>query len=162
MKKIEINSKSAYSVKEGEKYFDWYAFLKQEVFTQDELDDAAGKASDWVTCACGNQCAILDRNEWGEPEDQKLAEIGTHFADSVENMAYAFGTLSELQEDLSEEEKISKGDQRSLDRLKGDFARAHKDAVNTLNAIEKHSTKLIQSKISVWKDFFKQNPQFLD
>jgi hypothetical protein len=40
-------------------------------------------ANDWVTCACGNQCAIIPRSSSGTPMDDKLEELGIDFAHYV-------------------------------------------------------------------------------
>lgn len=43
-------------------------------------EDAQGS---WVTCAVGNQCSIIPRNHYGEPEDPELREHGLEFAQNM-------------------------------------------------------------------------------
>jgi len=40
-------------------------------------------ASDWVTCACGNQCNSLERHQSGEPTDPTLARLGMVFTKTI-------------------------------------------------------------------------------
>ncbi len=74
-----------YAESKKKKPFDWNAFLKQKSYTQGEVSNAGVLAGNWVTCACGNQCDIIPRNEdWdGEPTDKKLAALGSKFCDNI-------------------------------------------------------------------------------
>lgn len=71
-----------YAEKNGEKPFDWYDFLERAVNNQvddEEKDRANDKAYNWVTCACGSQCASLPRSEHGMPVDEVLKDLGADF-----------------------------------------------------------------------------------
>lgn len=72
-----------YAQSQKKKPFDWDAFLKKAIksgVTEIEHTKAKQLSNDWVTCACGNQCSILERDDFnGEPMDDELAELGTEF-----------------------------------------------------------------------------------
>lgn len=75
-----------YAEQQNEKPFDWNAFLNKEDYTREELQEASFLSSQWVTCACGNQCHIIPRDIKGEPEDEILLWAGIEFHDEIENM----------------------------------------------------------------------------
>jgi hypothetical protein len=56
--------------------FDWNKFLNKSSISKDEWDDAAIRAHKWTTCACGNQCAVIPRDEIGKPDDELLVTLG--------------------------------------------------------------------------------------
>lgn len=68
-----------YSVANGKDFFDWNAFLAQKYIPEEQWKVAEQLARDWVTCACGNQCAVLPRNEYGCPDDGDLVRLGMRF-----------------------------------------------------------------------------------
>ncbi len=53
-----MNNKQTYSEYIGAKPIDWNAFLDKPTYSLEELQNACSKSNDWVTCACGNQCAM--------------------------------------------------------------------------------------------------------
>jgi hypothetical protein len=62
--------------------FDWNEALKHpEGFADGHLSDLA---ANWVTCACGTQCAIIPRNDCGVPSDQELMEHGIIFSARID------------------------------------------------------------------------------
>ena len=65
-----------YSETQGKQSFDWRAFLNQETISAADAEAAQARAMTWVTCACGNQCAIIPRTGKGEPLDQVLSNLG--------------------------------------------------------------------------------------
>jgi hypothetical protein len=65
-----------YSEDQGKKAFDWNKALSAKSISGKKWDKLLKKAGDWVTCACGNQCAILPRYADGEPKDQILSLLG--------------------------------------------------------------------------------------
>lgn len=72
-----------YAESQNKPPFDWNAELQKKIngeeFTVNkwELRDMA---CEWPTCACGNQCAAIPRNEYsGAPLDEKLRALGTEF-----------------------------------------------------------------------------------
>lgn len=65
--------------------FDWNVFLAQDNIAEDAWKDAYELASDWVTCACGNQCAVLPRNNYGEPRDLVLLRLGNDFYHAIDS-----------------------------------------------------------------------------
>jgi hypothetical protein len=75
-----------YAEKEKQKPFDWNKFLDKAIAgdtTRNEEAKAELLANDWVTCACGNQCAIIPRDEEGEPIDEELQELGNDFSNHI-------------------------------------------------------------------------------
>lgn len=42
-----------------------------------------GKASEWTTCACGQQDGRIARNSDGAPVDRDLQKLGLDFVDAV-------------------------------------------------------------------------------
>lgn len=81
--------------------FDWNAFLAQDPATITEKDwsYADDLAADWVSCACGNQCSVIPRDRFGEPIDQRLAQLGVMFSSDIEYraMADARQTLHQIE-----------------------------------------------------------------
>ena len=86
-----------YSVERGREYTNWWdeiETLKQlKKKGEDNWTDKERKkyyeltdlAESWVTCACGNQCSILDRDD-GVPIDSKLKDLGCDFAGDISDM----------------------------------------------------------------------------
>lgn len=130
-----------YARAEGEKEFDWNKFLKKEKFTEEELDDADYKASDWVTCACGNMCSIIPRED-GQPLDKRLAKLGEAFANHVSKMQENYtdpNTPVSCWTDEAEKKK-------ELTQEKKVFEKARKNAIKTLEKIEVRSTEVIREE----------------
>jgi hypothetical protein len=65
-----------YAESQGVKNFNWFNFLTKPSITQIEWEEARVRAQSWVTCACGNQCAAIERDGDGQPEDLVLQTIG--------------------------------------------------------------------------------------
>ena len=68
--------------------FNWNKFLAKRPsnYTQRQRNDAETKAGEWVTCACGNQCSIIPRDDSdGEPQDPVLYKLGMEFSTDVSN-----------------------------------------------------------------------------
>jgi hypothetical protein len=74
---------TTYAEVKGAPPFDWNHFLRKPSRTKEEWDDAHKLAGQWVTCACGNQCAALPRDPWGVPIDYELKRLGCDFADFI-------------------------------------------------------------------------------
>jgi len=82
--------------------FNWYNFLNRAIkgkVTIPEIADAQDDAANWVTCACGNQCSILPRDEDGEPWDEFLAELGSEFSYEIDdcNWEDALNILNKIE-----------------------------------------------------------------
>jgi hypothetical protein len=97
LKSIKITNRSR---------FNWWLAIQYAEKTQDSdfKDQLAHLASDWVTCACGNQCAIIPRHFTGAPEDDVLYEEGKNFYEYVESedWAKAKETLKKIEERSAE------------------------------------------------------------
>lgn len=74
-----------YAESKGYKPFDWNEFLNKENITEEEWDNSTKLAQDWVTCACGNQCDIIPRNDDGDPKDWELTTLGYAFFKHIES-----------------------------------------------------------------------------
>jgi hypothetical protein len=82
--------------------FDWIKVLKRAKRrrpTVDELEDMIGLAYSWPTCACGQLCKALPRDEDGIPDDDSLIRLGLWFADSVvaEDWKHALEIFLEIE-----------------------------------------------------------------
>ena len=81
-----------YAEKNNEESFDWNAFLDKKEITQNKWEYASLISSQWVTCACGNQCDLIPRYKpgespfeyWGTPKDSILRALGIEFNDFIE------------------------------------------------------------------------------
>lgn len=90
-------SDKTYAETRGEPPFDWWKALDNPTaFADNEL---AVKAGAWVTCACGNQCAIIPRFQDGQPKDDELDSLGMRFYAAVEsgNWSLAKITLRQIE-----------------------------------------------------------------
>jgi len=73
---------TTYSEKNGRSPFNWTKFLDRAIngkATFSEKLSAFHRSTSWVTCACGNQCNIIPRDEFGAPLDSTLRELGSPF-----------------------------------------------------------------------------------
>ena len=55
---------------------------------KDRHNEARLLSSSWVTCACGNQCAIIPRDTNGEPTDEDLSDLGYDFHHRIDDGEY--------------------------------------------------------------------------
>ena len=80
-----------YTEKNNEESFDWNAFLNKKEITQNEWEYASLISSQWVTCACGNQCDLIPRYQHNEssfdskgtPKDNILRALGLEFNELI-------------------------------------------------------------------------------
>lgn len=92
----------SYSQVNKKKPFDWNAFLDKAIkgkTTEKENWKATKLAMNWVTCACGNQCDVIDRLDDGCPKDDDLEHLGHTFFHDIEdeNWKEAKQTLKEIE-----------------------------------------------------------------
>lgn len=88
------------------KSFNWYKVLKiAKGLKKTGLDILmlpylTNKSSSWVTCACGNMCDIIPRNNIGCPFDKELTQLGGKFHGEVSDRDYteALNTLDQIEE----------------------------------------------------------------
>lgn len=74
---------TSYADQHGKWVYDWPEILtrmENESFTHEEYEEWRTAADNWVTCACGNQCDELERNEMGQPYDGNLYKLGLQFS----------------------------------------------------------------------------------
>lgn len=66
--------------------FDWWKALEEAEdwhITDNRWSNLTSRAGSWVTCACGNQCAIIPRDSEGEPKDEELSDLGLEFYSAI-------------------------------------------------------------------------------
>lgn len=66
--------------------FDWFRELTKACLkspTEKEHENMSNLSASWVTCACGNICDALPRNEKNVPEDSILKNLGCNFSDHI-------------------------------------------------------------------------------
>ena len=74
-----------YATTKRRKFFDWNAFLAQDTIKAADWVKAKVRAGSWVSCACGNQCAIIPRNNDGQPLDNSLYHSGMQFYQAIQD-----------------------------------------------------------------------------
>lgn len=112
-----------YTTTKGELPINWSKLLNRDCKTMEyyETVEMSSNASSWVTCACGNQCAIIPRDEGtSKPNDTKLRNLGLRFYNNIQHMS---AYVSDKKIDLANKHR--------------------RKAINTLNKIEKRSSELI-------------------
>jgi hypothetical protein len=119
----------SFAVQQGKQPFNWNGFLAKATYEWANkhaysMQIASDKAGRWVTCAVGNQCAVIPRLyplTGGEPEDNQLRELGVMFDNQITNM---LSYLASRIPNMYEETRIS--------------------AIQTLYQIEMRSATIIQ------------------
>ena len=72
-----------YSESQGEKPFDWHKALENpDDYPSGYLSELSGS---WVTCACGNQCDVIARDENAVPKDPILRKLGVDFTNCIDS-----------------------------------------------------------------------------
>ncbi len=70
---------TTYAESKGQPPFDWNTFLSKALTAElpkEEWDAMEAFSADWITCATGNQCAIIPRDGIGMPENVVAAKLG--------------------------------------------------------------------------------------
>lgn len=70
----------SYAETQGQAFDWWYALENPGCYSRVEL---CKRAFGWVTCACGNQCALIPRWPNGAPRDKLLQGLGQSFHAAV-------------------------------------------------------------------------------
>ena len=93
-----------YAESKNREPFNWNEFLDKAIANPDNIDPdlhmkARHSSSSWVTCACGNQCEIIERGYLGKPEDEHLSHLCYLFDDQINDKEYvnAKETLKEIE-----------------------------------------------------------------
>lgn len=105
-----MDSNAAYCEALGQQRFDWNAYLSEAALinrSHPEYERACKLAASWVTCAIGNQCAIIPRGSSWEPhcpKDKKLRVLGNRFFHLVRknDLVGARETLEAIEERSAE------------------------------------------------------------
>lgn len=80
-----------YAEVSGAQPFDWRKALidaDDNGLTKRQWEDLSEWSAGWPTCACGNQCAILERDMNGQPLDMELRNSGLNFYAAIEEGNY--------------------------------------------------------------------------
>jgi hypothetical protein len=79
--------------------FDWKEALSKP-FSDIDWPELEAKSGKWVTCACGNQCATLPRDNDGTPKDLILRNLGVDFDRAVtfRSESEALNILEQIEE----------------------------------------------------------------
>lgn len=88
-----------YAEAKGERLFDWNKFLNRARRFDEDWEYARALSNNWVTCACGNQCSIIPRDEDGAPYDKLLGRLGMdfHAAISIRRRKRALEILKKIE-----------------------------------------------------------------
>lgn len=91
-----------------EKTFNWRTVLIEIIHENEDngeipiwkQEDLITEAKSWVTCACGNQCAIFPRFDNGMPKDEILQDLGMDFYEEIKAHKYhsALKLLHEIEQ----------------------------------------------------------------
>lgn len=79
---------TTYAESQNKAPFDWTEFLNRDYYTKEELLQALKLSESWVTCACGNQCNVIPRDQ-GIPKDPRLQALGYAFSERLNEMFQA-------------------------------------------------------------------------
>lgn len=98
-----------YSEVRGKSVFDWNTALKTANDKKSKVGskiqrDLYLKSNNWVTCACGSQCDVIQRDYFGIPVDKYLRDLGVRFTTQCSYAAwgYCIKTLAEIEERSAE------------------------------------------------------------
>lgn len=82
-----------------------------------EYDELCNRAKSWVTCACGNQCAVIPRRYQGCPIDDRLSTYGGDFFEYIKERDWvgARMTLELIEARASQLVKEILGDEKQVD-----------------------------------------------
>lgn len=137
--------------------FDWVTFLSRNCkdMTEKELEKATKLSQSWVTCACGNQCAIIPRAKkdsddfkYGEPLDETLGNLGSDFhGQGIHQMVNSMQNYYNTNGENWPEDKKNFLKEANQFRLK---------AKNILKKIEKRSAILITDEVNKAKEILTQ------
>lgn len=120
----DINT--TYTQLSGRKPFDWFKALEAKNIKTLSImgaSDLSFRSSNWVTCAVGNQCGIIPRDNIGRPIDEKLLELGNVFSHNITAL-------------------------RSHINWPQDAEHFRKIALETLNKIEQRSSEIIKEIVN--------------
>ncbi len=101
--------------------FCWFLFLEQpdDQITEFQIEEAYDKSTKWVTCACGQVCASIPRNQSNEPDDETLYELGMQFMFELENAREQFYIRDSFKKCLNDAKDILiEIEQRTAELLK--------------------------------------------
>lgn len=144
-----------YTVNSGKPVFDWRKALKKAISRKQKRSPSlTAKSKSWVTCACGNQCAVIPRDSAGGPRDNRLNRLGVVFYEHVSEGRFENGlkTLEEIEKRSSELLSVI----YSLQDLKTEFDVPDKDLKKQMLKLQKsinsHESKYKSDRNAVIKE----------
>lgn len=97
-----MNTNKIYCQERIEKIIDWWDRIEQIPYVDIKtLENWVNESNSWVTCACGNQCAIIPRDKMGEPEDYVLFDLGMKFNDLMEGVLNIIDDPAALDDNIN-------------------------------------------------------------
>lgn len=78
----------------------WWKFLQKKRISMQEWIGVRDWSRSWVTCACGERCKRVPRDQFGMPKDDKLRRLGIDFHRAI--ISRKKKRLHHLQEKLLE------------------------------------------------------------
>ena len=95
-----------YSETKNLKPINWNDRVNTPVVYQNDIEwyQWEQEAKQWVTCAVGNQCSSIPRNELGVPIDYELQILGTAFMAYIRNrnLVDAKSTLKAIEDRVTQ------------------------------------------------------------
>lgn len=79
--------------------------------------EAVNLSGSWVTCACGNQCAIIPRDGDGRPTDMGLYALGHAFHNQIDLELYTEASKTLMQIEKHSAELVAKIKKQNLNKL---------------------------------------------
>lgn len=77
---------TTYSETKGKPPINWWDRIERlDTVDEEEYLQWCEDAKDWITCACGSQCDIIPRNEFGVPVNYDLKSFGDSFCVFIRN-----------------------------------------------------------------------------
>lgn len=113
-----------YAETKGEAPFDWNKALSNPPeIGSDEHIKMIGLAGSWVTCAVGNQCAIIPREV--APIDVELTNLGSKFAGDITNGDW-----------INSRKTLSKIEERSKYLIKIELTKLNENRLNQVTEVD--------------------------
>jgi hypothetical protein len=105
-----------YSIHKGLLSFDWNKFLSvRKRYSDENIFYAVRLSSNWITCACGQQCETILRDEKGMPNDPILQAKGRRFTFYIAAMYNSRKFISYERNRLRAKAALARIEKRSLE-----------------------------------------------
>lgn len=134
-----IDVKTKFVEVKAEKPFDWNKFLKnasrrKTPLSEEEHIQVSKRSQSWVTCACGNQCAIIPRWSYDDTNMPHWAELNSPKDKKLNTWGIQFFRAVDAQKWKKAKEILNKIEGRSIVLIRQIVLDSMKDSIKTLNA----------------------------